>query len=53
MLDFCECQDCGFVLRAEDPLSPTPERWEACPDCDGGEFAFSGGSGFEFDFPDL
>ena len=33
---FCECRDCGFVLRAADGLSP--KYWEACPDCGGTDF---------------
>jgi Zn finger protein HypA/HybF involved in hydrogenase expression len=53
MPDFCECQDCGFVVRAEGPTSPVPKRWDDCPNCGGDEFAFRDGAGFEFEFPDL
>lgn len=41
MLNYIECQRCGFVLKSASHNSPEPENWDACPGCDGGHFRFA------------
>lgn len=36
MAAFCECRDCGFVLRSNDGSSP--KHWDECPGCGGTDF---------------
>lgn len=40
--DYIECEDCGFVLLSESDTEPEPKRVDACPNCGGNEFQFSG-----------
>lgn len=42
LTEYIECLDCGFVTYAEDPSTPEPVTWDACPDCGSTEFDFTG-----------
>lgn len=41
LAEFVECEECGFVLVAEDAPEPAPGRVDVCPDCGGTEFRFT------------
>ncbi|WP_157224644.1 hypothetical protein [Natronococcus occultus] len=40
MCKFVECDDCEFVLLAQQSSDPIPKRQDACPRCGATEFRF-------------